>query len=356
VEELELDQGSCALDGCENALPPPARDERGRLKGGKPTRYCCKAHADEASRRRRALESLGVEEPLHVLRELGGQTREVVDGALRELAEVRRRWDELDAGAVARSAADRAETASALLKVERAERAAEDAERARAETAAAALKDQQRRVAAEQAAEAALKEAEEIRKTAWEQTAEHERARGQAETRATLAEQGQRDALDRLEVTRRELRDVTVLQQDTARRLAEALAAADRADAARVLAEAQVRSVEERARMSIEAADERARTAAEATRQAEARVSSAEERTRVARDEAEAARAAEVAIRAGAAATQSAHDVLVERLSSQDRQIHDLRTQLAQAADRERLLMASIAPAASEEGSTATDS
>jgi hypothetical protein len=319
------------LDGCDNALPPPARDERGRLKGGKPTRYCCKAHADEASRRRRALESVGVDEPLVVLRELGGQTREVVDSALREFAEMRRRWDELDAGAVARSAADRAETASALLKVERAERAAEDAERSRAETAVVALQDQERREAAEQAAETAIKEAEQVRKAAWEQTAEHERARGQAETRAMLAEQGQRDALERLEVARRELRDVTALQQDTARRLAESLAAADRADAARVLAEARVSGAEERARLSEESsglAEQRARRAQEETAAARAAEASARAET------ADAARAL--------AAMRSAYGVVVERLSSQDREIQDLRAQLAEAREQQRLLATSL--------------
>jgi hypothetical protein len=274
------------------------------------------------------LESVGVEEPLLLLRNLGGQTREVVDSALRELGEIRRRWDELDAGAVARSATDRAETAGALLKVERAERAAEDAERSRAETAAAALKDQQRRVAAEQAAEAALAEAEQVRKTAWEQTAEHERARGQAETRATLAEQGQRDALDRLEVARRELRELTALQQDTARRMTEALAVADRADAARVLAEAQVAGAEERARLSGDAA----RLAEEVARRAQ-------EDTTAARRAETAARAETAEALKNLAATQSAYGVMLQRLSSQDNQIHDLRAQLADAGERERLLI-----------------
>jgi hypothetical protein len=311
------------------------------LKGGKPVRYCSKAHADEASRRRRALESVGVDEPLHVLRSLGGQTREVVDSAVRELAEIRRRWDELDAGAVARSAVDRAETASAMLKVERAERAAEDAERSRVETAAAAAKDQQRRVAAEEAAEAAVREAERTRKAAWEETAEHERARGQAEARATLAEQGQRDALDRVELLRREVRELTVLQQDTARKLTEALAVADRADAARILAESKVAGAEERARL----AGESARLADDVARRSQ--------------QETEAARRAESAARADTAEalknlalTQSAYGVVVQRLSGQDKQVRELRAQLAEAADRERLLIAATSrPTPTEETS-----
>jgi hypothetical protein len=259
-----------------------------------------------------------------------------MDSALRELAEIRRRWDSLDRGAVAQSAADRAETASALLRVERAERAAEDAERARAETAAAALKDQELRVVAEQAAEAAVAEAAQVRKTAWEQTAEHERARGQAETRATLAEQGQRDALDRLEVTRREVRDLTALQQDTARRLSEALAVAERADAARALAQAQVTAAEERARLTGDAA----RLAEEVARRSQ-------EETTAARQAETLARAETAEALKNLAGTQSAYGVVLQRLSGQDTQIHDLRIQLAEAAERERVLTAKIQVVAS---------
>lgn len=322
------------MEGCENPLPPPARDERGRLKGGKPTRYCGKAHADEASRRRRALEAVGVEEPLQLLRNLGDQTREVMDAALGEFAEIRKRWDELDASAVAQSATDRAETASAMLKMERAVRDAEDAERLRAETAAAALKDQQRRVAAEEAAESARKEAEETRKAAWQQTAEHERARGQAETRATLAEQGHREALELLERTRRELRELAVLQQDTERQLTEALAVADRADAARMLAEAKV-----------EGAQEKARLASESAKLAEIATRRAQEETEAARKAEAEARAKETNAANALTTMQSAYGVVVQRLSGQDRQIADLRGQLEAAAERERLLIAAHTPA-----------
>jgi hypothetical protein len=252
----------------------------------------------------------------------------VIDAALVELTDIRRRWDELDAGAVAQSATDRAEVASALLKVHQAERAADDAERSRAETAAAALKDQQRRVAAEQGAEAAVAEAEHARKTAWQQTADHERARGQAEARAILAEQGQRDSLDQLDITRRELRDLTALQQDTARKLNDALSAADRADGARALAEAR-----------IAAADERARLAHEGARLAELGTQRAYEETAAARESEAAARAHAAEAAQALAALQSAHAVVVERLSSQDKHIADLRAQLNAAGDRERLLI-----------------
>lgn len=334
------DQGSCALEGCDNVLPPPARDERGRLKGGKPFRYCGKTHADEASRRRRALESVGVQEPLHVLRHLGGETREVMDAALTQFAEIRRRWDELDAGAVAQSAKDRAGTAEAMLKVERAERTADDAERLKAEAVTAAAHDKQLRVAAEQAAETAVQEAEQARKAAWEQTAEHERARGQAETRATLAEQGQRDALDMLESVRRELRDLKILQQDTLRRMTDATAVAGRADAARELAEAKIAGAEEKARLAGEAAH-RAQQEAEAARGSERRAwSAAEAGVHRAQQDIEAARHAETQARADAETTiktlSQAQEVLVQRLTEQDAQLRDLRTQLHAAHERER--------------------
>jgi hypothetical protein len=333
MDEEADGRAGCALEGCENLLPPPARDERGRLKGGKPVRYCSKAHADEASRRRRALEAVGAEEPLQLLRNLGGETREVMDAALTQFAEIRRRWDELDAGAVAQSAKDRVDTAEAMLKVERAERVADDAERAKAEAVAAAAKDQQLRMAAEQAAEAAVQEAEQVRKTAWEQTAEHERARGQAETRALLAEQGQRDALDMLESVKRELRDLKILQQDTLQRMTDALAAAERADAARELAEAKIAGAEEKARLAGEAA-QRAQQETEAARRAERQAwSAAEAGAQRAQQDVEAARRSETQARSAAENTLStlsqAQEALLQRISDQGKEIADLRARLA---------------------------
>lgn len=319
------------MDGCENPLPPPARDERGRLKGGKPVRYCCKAHADEASRRRRVLESVGVEEPLQLLRNLGGQTRDMMDAALRELAEIRQRWDELDAGAVAQSAKDKAETADALLKVQRAQREAEDAEKARLEAVSAAAKDQQRRKAAEEAAESAIKEAEQVKKSAWEQVADHERARGQAEARAAHAEQAQREAFDQLEIVRRDLRAVITERQDTERQLGQALAAADLAEAAKTLAEAKIAGAEERARL-----------AGEAAKLAELNAQRAHDDIRRAQEDTAAAREAETAAKTDAAKVHAAYSVVVQRLSSQDKEIQELRRQLAEARERERALLENV--------------
>ncbi|MEV4313374.1 hypothetical protein [Actinocrispum sp. NPDC049592] len=282
-----------------------------------------------------------------MLRNLSGETREVVDSALRELAEIRKRWDELDTGAVARSAADRAESASAMLKVERAERAVADAEKARTEALTAALADREARVAAEKAAEEAAQETAAVRKAAWEQTAEHERARGQAETRATLAEQGQRTALERLEATRRELGELAELQQDTARRLAEALAFADRAEAARTLAEEKIAAAEERARLATETAqeketarraeEERARRAQEALdnewrarQEAETTWRAELERARQAQDEAAAERRETTK---NLARVQTAYGEVLARLSHQDKEIQQLRAQLADAVE-----------------------
>jgi hypothetical protein len=228
-----------------------------------------------------------------------------------------------------------------MLRVERAERAADDAERVKNEAVAAGAKDKQLRVAAEQTAEAAVKEAEQVRKAAWEQTAEHERARGQAETRATLAEQGQRDALDMAESVKRELRDLKVLQQDTLRRMTEALAVAERADAARELAEAKIAGAEEKARLAGEAAH-RAQQEAEAARGSERRAwSAAEAGAQRAQQDIDAARRAETQARADAETTvktlSQAQEVLVQRLTDQDTQLQDLRAQLQAAHESQAL-------------------
>lgn len=331
VEDEAAETATCALDGCDNPLPPPARDERGRLKGGKPTRYCGKAHADEASRRRRALESVGVDEPLHVLRELGGQTRDAMDAALRELAEIRRRWDEIDAGAVARSAKDRAETAEALLKVEQARRELDDAVRVRAEALSAAAKDQQRRKAAEEAAEQAIHEAEQVKKAAWAQTAEHERARGQAETRAAAAEQAQLDAVTRLEATRRELRELTERHQETQQALAQAFSAADRAEAAKTLAETKIASAEERARL-----------AGEAARLAELSAQRALEDLAQARKETEAARNAQASSANESAQALARYNTAAQQLAGHEVTIRELTRQLHDARERERVLLENV--------------
>ncbi|MBP2327536.1 hypothetical protein JOF56_007921 [Kibdelosporangium banguiense] len=275
-----------------------------------------------------------------MLRNLGGETREAMDAALTEFAEIRRRWDELDAGAVAQSAKDRADTAEALLKVQRAERSADDAERAKVDAVAAAAKDRQLRVEAEQSAETAIKEAEQARKAAWEQTAEHERARGQAETRATLAEQGQRDALDMLESVKRELRDLKILQQDTLRRMTDALAVAERADTARELAEAKIAGAEEKARLAGDAA-QRAQQEAETARAGERQAwSAAEAGAQRAQQDIDAARRAETQARADAETTiktlSQAQEVLVQRLTEQDTQLQALRAQLEAAHEKER--------------------
>lgn len=294
-------------------------------------RYCGKTHADEASRRRRALESVSVAEPVAVLRELGGQTREALDAALRELAEVRRRWDELDAGAVARSAQDKAETAEALLNVELARRELDDAVRVRAEALSSAAKDQQRRKAAEEAAEHAIHEAEQVKKAAWAQSAEHERARGQAETRATLAEQAQLDAVTRMETTRRELRELTEAHQNTQQALALALTSAERAEAAKTLAEAKIASAEERARLAGEAA-----CLAELTAQRHL------EDLAHARKETEAARNAQASSAAESAQALARYNTAAQQLAAHEVSIRELTRQLTEARERERLLLQNV--------------
>src|SRR5699024_508729 len=60
----------CALEGCNNPLPGPAVDAQGKRKGGRPSSYCCKAHADAASRNRRAAQTAAVVDPLVELRQV----------------------------------------------------------------------------------------------------------------------------------------------------------------------------------------------------------------------------------------------------------------------------------------------
>src|SRR3954451_18930117 len=54
----------CALEECDLPLPARALDALGRPKGGRRPRYCSKAHADAASRQRRARDSAAVADPL----------------------------------------------------------------------------------------------------------------------------------------------------------------------------------------------------------------------------------------------------------------------------------------------------
>ncbi|MFC4062596.1 hypothetical protein ACFOWE_30220, partial [Planomonospora corallina] len=62
--EADEPTGTCHLDGCDNPLPPPRRDEHGRRTGGRPAKYCGPAHKDAAARARRDAAVAAEAEPL----------------------------------------------------------------------------------------------------------------------------------------------------------------------------------------------------------------------------------------------------------------------------------------------------
>lgn len=193
-EDAEEAGSRCGLQGCGNPLPPPAIDEHGRRKGGRPSRYCSKAHADAASRARRARDTAAVADPLGEVRSIGEAllpgVRELVAG----LATLEQRFAEAERRAFAHVAHAEAEADQARQDAAAAVTQAEQAERQRREALAAARDHQQERERVGKEADRIKREAEEVRAQAWEAVATHERARGQAEA-AHAAGTAERDRL-----------------------------------------------------------------------------------------------------------------------------------------------------------------
>ena len=188
VAEPDGGRPTCGLDDCDNPLPPRPVDAHGRAKAGKPRKYCCDAHADEASRRRRALEAAGVEVPVQVLRGLRDELRPYLDGVAAKLDAVREQFDTLEQGAVARIAAAEATAAQARIAAADATAERDQALRDRAASDRAAAQAVKDRAAAERSAAAARDDAEHQVRDAWQQVATHKAARAAAETRATERE------------------------------------------------------------------------------------------------------------------------------------------------------------------------
>jgi chromosome segregation ATPase len=181
VEPDEESPGRCALDGCDLPVPGRVLDEHGRAKGGRRARYCSKAHADAASRQRRAQAVASVDDPLTAAREAGAAVVPIARELATALSELLARFDEAEAGALARVGAAEREAAQAQEEAQAALAAADAAERGRREALAQARADRQARDTAERAADRARTDSEQVRVAAWEQVAVHERARGQAE-------------------------------------------------------------------------------------------------------------------------------------------------------------------------------
>jgi hypothetical protein len=178
----------CALDGCETPLPPRALDETGRPKGGRRPQYCGKPHADLASRQRRARDLDAVSDPLTQAQATGALFLPSARQLAEQLTELIARYDQAESGALGRVRAAEHETAQANADATTAREAAESAERDRRQALAQARQDRQARDNAIKEAGQARHESEQIRTSAWEQVAVHERSRGQAEAARAAAE------------------------------------------------------------------------------------------------------------------------------------------------------------------------
>ncbi|MGH3435712.1 MAG: hypothetical protein ACRDRN_04520 [Sciscionella sp.] len=211
ADECVASTGECALDGCDNPLPSPPVAPDGRRKGGRPPAYCCKAHADAASRARRGAQTSAITDPLAEVRRIVESFDPAARSLLQALAEIQHHFTQAEAGALGRVTAADAEATAARDEAGDAERAAHRADAARANALAAARDERQARQAAERTAERAERRAEEIRKQGWEQVAEHERGRGAAETAQLIAQAARDELAAELRVARAdygELRDV----------------------------------------------------------------------------------------------------------------------------------------------------
>src|SRR5699024_12062998 len=183
----------CALEGCDNPLPGPSVDEQGRRKGGRPSSYCCKAHADTASRNRRAAQTASVVDPLVEARRLAEEFTPKAQPLLDMLRHVTERFEGAEQGAIGQVRQAQEDVAAAHTAAEDAQRRAEQAERARDKALATSRDEQQAREEAQRQAKQAADDAERVRQDAGAPVAEHERARGAAEA-ATESANTARDA------------------------------------------------------------------------------------------------------------------------------------------------------------------
>jgi hypothetical protein len=212
----------CALPGCDNPLPPPPAAQDGRRRGGRPPAYCCKAHADAASRQRRAQEVATVSDPLLQVRSLA---QVLVPGARELVATVQGLLEHLDqaqSGALARVRAAEEDAERARKDVGRAERKVEAAERRRTQALEQAREEARARSLADERAAAQAEDTERVRRAAWEQVAEHERARGRAEAARAATEEDRDRTTGRLRQAEEQVRAASEEQRALAARLTQA--------------------------------------------------------------------------------------------------------------------------------------
>jgi chromosome segregation ATPase len=250
----------CALDGCDRPLPERPLDEQGRRRVGRRPRYCGKAHADQASRQRRAVETEAVTGPLRQAEELGRRVVPVGRELAGLLTELIARLDAADTGALARIATAETEVARARQEAAEAVDRRQEAEQARRSAlteARAAARDRDEAIA--EAARVA-RDAEQVRTTAWEQVAAHERARGEAEATRDAAEAAVVRLSEELRAAQEERERERVTAEEVTARLREARQEADRARAEQVatreantlLESARTQTLAERDRLLVE--------------------------------------------------------------------------------------------------------
>lgn len=322
VEDENGEGQICALDGCENPLPARPVDPQGRRKGGRPSSYCGKAHADAASRARRAAQTAAVVDPLIEL----SRASEGLDAATRPLVatlgELRELLGRAEKGALAQLRRVEEEAIEARTEADDALRRTEQSERARDKALVQAREDRQARAEAEKAAERTAAEAEQITRDAWSKVAEHERAAGAAEAARAAAENARNELVASMRAAQEQLDDLRAARQTLAAELEQTraelrersteLAVLDeRLTASRAQLRTAERSVEYARHETQRAREDAATAAAEAARQRAEREDAmalvGEERTkrRVAESRNESLEAQIAAARAELAETQS---------------------------------------------------
>lgn len=350
--------GQCELvdvDGerCGNPLPPPAVDEMGRRKGGKPSKYCTKAHADAASRLRRRTAATVTDDGLRraaemadrlepVLREqavgvtaLAALLTEVRDGAIGRVQAAEA--GEADARREARDAEDRAEAAGREKGIALAQARDARAEKERADKARDAAEREQR--AAGGRADAAV----ESERRAWQENTDLNQKLGRY-SEALQSAVAARDAVERA-------RDLLAERLRT-----EAAAHADEVTALRAQLDALHLENRELAARLTEAEAAGATAAARAiaaerlAEQATGRAESAEEHAEVSRSAVEQASRELVAAKGDTMALQRLLDRAEDALRSARAESADLReraatSDLLRTQAEQRLAAASTPPA-----------
>jgi chromosome segregation ATPase len=317
----------CALDGCDNPLPPPSVDENGRRKGGRPSSYCCKGHADAASRARRGAQTAAVVDPLMEMRRgieaLGPVTQPLLDA----IAELQGRLGEAERGAVAQVRQTEEDARAARTEAEDALRRADQAERARDRALIQARDDRAARAEAEKLADKAVADADREKREAWVKVAEHERAKGAAEAARHAAEQARDELAENVRAARAQLEDLHTaraeLAQDLERtgaelreRTTELAVLAERLAAARAHLTAAERSVEHAHRETADARD-------------------AADKQRAERDQALARAAEEHTVRRVAEARVDSLETTLAATRSELAQLRELRAEEAARAAEE---------------------